>query len=42
MHVLIIGIIEEVTAVIFDINQHEMILQTQGKIRQLAAPHLEE
>ena len=29
--VLNMGLIEEVIAVILDINQHEMILHTQGK-----------
>jgi len=36
------GLIEEVKAVILGINQHEMILHTQGKSQQAAAPHLEE
>jgi len=35
-------LIEEVTAVILEINQHKMIHHTQGKRRQVAAPHLEE
>jgi len=39
---LIIDLIEEVMALILDINQHEIILHTQGKSRQVAAPHLEE
>ena len=40
--VLIMGLNEEVKAVIFKINQHGMILHTQGKNPEVAAPHLEE
>jgi len=36
------GLIEEVTVVILEINQYEIILHTQGKSRQLVAPPLEE
>jgi len=34
-------VIEEVTAVILEINQHGVISHTQAKGRQVALPHLE-
>ena len=40
--VLIMGLIEQVTAVILENNQHGMILHTQGKSQQVVSSHLEE
>jgi len=40
--VLIMDLIEEVKAVMFETNQHGMILHTQEKSQQVAEPHLEE
>jgi len=36
------GLIEEVKAIILGNNHHRMILYTQRKSWQVAAPHLEE
>jgi len=40
--VLIMGLVEEVTTVFLEINQHGIILHTQGKSQQVPPPHLEE
>ena len=40
--VLIMGLVEEVMIIILKINQHEMILHTQGKSQQVETPPWEE
>jgi len=40
--ILIMSLIEEVTAVLLGINQYGIILYTQGKSQEVLLPHLEE